>query len=308
VDARLARRLIALYPRVWKGRYADEFAGVLEAHPLTVGTVVDVCGWAIRERVLAIRSLSINARQRAVILMAYAALTALAAGVNFYWTVDGTPMADAMRAHRELALSFQVIARAAFAAGLIAIAVAAPLVVTIVRSALASGRWDTVAWLAVPVAAAITTVGWIATAMLLTGTRWAPTPWDVTGDWTAPAAWPALTTRWALAAVTFVLLLVGLAASGASVAQALRRTDLSAQPRAWLVGAAVAFTAATVAMVVGVAAWGWFSEQYAGVQFHAINGGLFNSSNFASWLLSTITFVAAVATSIQGTRSALLSE
>jgi hypothetical protein len=148
----------------------------------------------------------------------------------------------------------------------------------------------------------------MAAAMLLTGTRWAPTPWDVTGDWTPPATWPALTTRWAFGVVTFVLFVLGLVASAAGVTHAIRRTDLTTHWRAWLTGTAIAFTVATVAMVVGMSTWGWFSERYARADFHAINGGLFNSSNFASWLLSAITFVVASVLSIQSARSALLAE
>ena len=304
MQSRAVRRLISVYPRAWKARYGEEFAVLLEEHSLTLATVVDVCGWAIREHLVSIRSQIVNPRQRAVILMAYAALAALAGGVNFYWTVADTPMATAMRTHRAMSLSFQLIARAAFAAGLIVIAVAAPLVTNMVRTALASRRWNIVAWLALPVLAAVTTLAWMEAAMLLTGTRWVPTPWDVTGDWTAPAAWPALTTRWAFGVVTCVLLLLGLAASAASVTHAIRRTDVTAQPRAWLTGTAIAFTVATFAMVVGVSTWGWFSELYARADFHAINGGLFNSSNFASWLLSAITFAVASVLTIQSARSA----
>jgi hypothetical protein len=308
VQRRIVRRLIALYPRAWQARYADEFAVLLEEHALTFGTVLNVAVWAVREHLLGVRRLSMDARQRAVILMACASLAALAAGVNFYWTVDGTPMAYAMRAHPALFLSFRLIARAALGAGLIVVTVGARIVITIVRSAFATRRWGAVIPLALPMTAGIVTIAWIAASMLLTGARWVPTPWDVTGNWTAPAAWPALPTRWAFGAVTFALLVGGVVVAGASVAQTIRRTDLSKHSRTWLMATTVAFTVATLSMTAGAVMWGWFAEQYAGADFHAIDGGLFNSSNFASWLLSTIAFVAATTMSIHGTRSALLSE
>jgi hypothetical protein len=55
----------------------------------------------------------------------------------------------------------------------------------------------------------------------------------------------------------------------------------------------IALAVAVVLMTGGVASWGWFAQQYAPGDFHARNGGLFSSTNVASWTLSLAVFAAA---------------
>jgi hypothetical protein len=57
-----------------------------------------------------------DARQRTLVLMALAYLAAVAAGVNFYWTVSDTPLAAAMKSRPMLALSFRGVALGSLAA------------------------------------------------------------------------------------------------------------------------------------------------------------------------------------------------
>jgi len=47
-------------------------------------------------------------RQNSLALMLYASLGALAAGINFYWTVDDTPLAAAMRNYLALFTSWNL--------------------------------------------------------------------------------------------------------------------------------------------------------------------------------------------------------
>jgi len=47
MNARLARRLAALYPRAWRARYAEEFEAFLGAHPPGFRAVFNVVGWAM---------------------------------------------------------------------------------------------------------------------------------------------------------------------------------------------------------------------------------------------------------------------
>lgn len=43
-----AARLVRLYPRCWRTRYGQEFAALLEQHPLSLKTVVNVL-WSAGE-------------------------------------------------------------------------------------------------------------------------------------------------------------------------------------------------------------------------------------------------------------------
>lgn len=53
-------------------------------------------------------------------------------------------------------------------------------------------------------------------------------------------------------------------------------------------------------MTLGVLGWGLFVEHYAASDFHLRNGGLFSSTNFASWLASCIVFLAATVVAAKG--------
>jgi hypothetical protein len=71
-------------------------------------------------------------------------------------------------------------------------------------------------------------------------------------------------------------------------------------------GVAVALRRRSMAvMTAGIVGWGHFAEQYAVFAFHARNGGLFSSTNFASWLGSLAVFLIATAFAAQAARSAL---
>lgn len=52
MNARLARVLVRLYPRGWRRRYGAEFEAMLEDAPGGIGTMIDVMGSALGERVL----------------------------------------------------------------------------------------------------------------------------------------------------------------------------------------------------------------------------------------------------------------
>ena len=49
MNSRMIRMLLALFPRVWRARYGEEFAGFLRDHPLTLFTLYDIAACAARE-------------------------------------------------------------------------------------------------------------------------------------------------------------------------------------------------------------------------------------------------------------------
>lgn len=305
MNSRLARWLTGLYPESWRARYGYEFQSFLEAHPANARNILDLAGWAAYEWLLSVGGFKVNRQQRALAWMCFAFLASIAGGINFYWTVADTPLAAAMRQHAALFTSWNLV-RGGSLTSLAAIAlVGIPVLATILRTAIETKQWSVVRLLAIPVGAAFATLVWLVVASVLTAGHWTPTPWDVTGDWKAPANWPSVSTRWALSLVTSLMMLGGLIASAVSLRSAIRQSDLSKHSRFLFHAPSIALAASVAAMTVGVFSWGWFVEQYAASDFHARNGGLFNSTNFASWELSTIVFVVASAMAIWAAGSAL---
>jgi hypothetical protein len=260
---------------------------------------------AMYERLFSPGGLKMDRRQDSLVLMLYAYLAAIAAGVNFYWTVDDTPLATAMHNHPALFASWTLIGAGSLLAFAAVAMVCIPVFLTMVEAAGAVRRWDVVRRLAVPPCAALLTLTWMVATARLFGGHWVATPWDVAGDWTAPADWPPLTTRWLLSSVTFVLMMTGLIVSAIAVRQAVLRSDLSKRRRLWFAAPSMLLAGSVVVMALGVLAWGRFVQQYAAFDFHARNGGLFSSTNFASWSASCVVFLAAAVTAVQGARSAL---
>jgi hypothetical protein len=305
MNARLVSQLVGLYPQEWRTRYGEEFQSFLETHPSNLRTVLNVIGGAMHERLLSSGRLKMDRRQNSLALMLFAYLGALAAGINFYWTVDDTPLAAAMHSYSALFTSWNLV-RAGSLLALAAFAtVGIPVFLTIARTSFAAKRWDVVCRLAAPPCAALVTLAWTIAAASLSGGHWVPTPWDVTGDWTAPHDWPPLATRWVLSSVTFILMMSGTIVSAISVRQAIRRSDLSKPRRLWFTAASMLLAGSVAVMAVGVLSWGWFVQQYAASDFHVRDGGLFGSTNFASWMASCMVFLAATVMAVKGAHSAL---
>ena len=305
MNTRLVRRLTGLYPPAWRARYRDEFQGFLENHPSNLPTILNVIGWAIYERVLSLGEFNMDSRRKSLTFMLYAYLAAVAAGVNFYWTVDDTPLAIAMHRRPALATSWNLVEAGSLLALSAVAMVGVPVLMSMMRTAFAARRWDVVRRLAVAPCAALITLMWIVTGAMLAGGHWAPTPWDVGGGGTAPAGWPPLPTRWALSSVTFVLMAAGLIVSAIGVKQAIARSDLSRHNPLRFASSPMLLAGSVAVMALGVLTWGWFAQRYMASDFHARNGGFFGSTNCASWAASCILFLAATVTASIGARSAL---
>ena len=150
MDEPFARQLIRLYPARWRARYGDEFCALLEKYPRSLSTIVDVVAGALREHFRSVGAPAMNARQQSLILMTYACLAAVAAGVNFYWTVDDTPLAAAMHQHPALLRSFDIVADGAAFMLFVVIVVAVPIAAGMMRDAFKTRSWTAVGNLAIP--------------------------------------------------------------------------------------------------------------------------------------------------------------
>jgi len=63
----------------------------------------------MHERVLSLRRFKMDRRQNSLTLMLYGSLGALAAGINFYWTVDDTPLAATMHNYSALFTGWNLV-------------------------------------------------------------------------------------------------------------------------------------------------------------------------------------------------------
>jgi hypothetical protein len=308
MNARLVSQLVGLYPQEWRTRYGEEFQTFLETYPSNVRTILNVIGGALYERVLCFGRFTMDRRQNSLALMLYAYLSAVAAGINFYWSVADTPLGTAMHSRPGLFTSWNMVRGGSLLAAVAVAMVGLPVFVTILRTAPANRRWDVVYRLAVPPCAALVILAWMAAAASVNSGHWVPTPWDVTGDWTAPQNWPPLVTRWTLSSVTLALMIAGLVVSAISVTQAISRSDLSKHRRLWFTIPSTLLAGSVAVMACGVLTWGWFVQRYLASAFYLRNGGLFNSTNFSSWAISSLVFLVATVLAIQGSRTALASE
>ena len=303
MNRRAAGSLIALYPPAWRTRYGEEFLAFLESRSVTPRETLNVVGCALYERVRSLGVYKMSKQQYSLVLMAYAYLTAIAAGLNLYWTVDDTPLVDAMRAHPALFACWNLVAAGSLAALAAAVALGVPALWAMIRFARTAGRRDILARLAAPPCAAALILIWIVAVAMKTG--WAPLFWDVMGQ---PAA------HWGLSSVTLVLFVAGLLGSAISLRQAIQRSTLSEQ-QLTLFGRAISvrplqlakvpalvLAGSIVMMAVGVAGWGLLADLYAPAAFHAHDGGFFGASNIVSWIGSLALFVASAVTALRGAR------
>lgn len=242
-------------------------------------------------------------RKTCLALMHYACMIAIVAGMNFYWTVDDTPLVAAIALHPALLLSWNLVRAGAVLFAVVTVVVGISGLQTMTTAALAARRWDVIYRLAIPPCAGLMVLVWLVAGARIAGGHWVPTPWDVDGNLVAPADWPPLSIRWTLGFASLVVMSSGIIASVMSFRQAIIRSDWSSFRRFWLSLSSMLLTVSLGLMALGVLLWGWFAEQYAASDFHAHNGGFFTSTNFTSWFGSLVLLLVATATAVAGARS-----
>jgi hypothetical protein len=316
MNHRVAHLLICLYPRHWRERYGAEFQAFLEMGPSDFRNSANVVRSALCEHLFPIRGLKMTRLPRSLgsILCAY--LAVIAAGLNFYETIDDSSLASAMRLHVWLSTAWNVVALGSVVALIGAIAMALPLMVGALRFALREKRRDILTRLLVLPAAAGILAAWVAGVSFHSGGHWAPAPWAIVGDWTASTDWPSLHVRWVLGSFTAVLAIALLTGSSISVFQAIQRTRFEEMrfsvlnrlvvlhPLRFARVPGIVTTAAIVAMTAGVLSWGFIANLRTAAAFHGYFGPM-HTTAFASWIGSACVFAASSAIVLR-TSSSLL--
>ena len=106
--------LLALYPEMWRNRYQDEFAALLEQCPASPRMVIDVLTGAIDaqlnlDRVLGQQLTVLFHLRRSIFSIVGACILFLVGVWIFNGTVDDSPFATAMSTHQELAVLWVIM-------------------------------------------------------------------------------------------------------------------------------------------------------------------------------------------------------
>lgn len=310
MSPRLARLLVRCYPASWRQRFGDEFAALLEDHPLTIGAVVDSVAGAARIHVFG----TATPRPRPNALSANVWVSwmfAATAGLILYGTADDSALVTAMRSTPALARAWTGIEIGTLAAAAAVILAGLPALVSMVGEAMSKGRLDVLGRLCVPLVSLAPVVLWMAGVSAWFGGHWAAWPWAVGGT---RADWPAESVRLATGSVTALLIASGVVAAALGVTQALARSSMHAMrigvantvfeldPVRIARRLAPLAVAGVTTMFVSVTLWGVVARGAAGGALEAHTGPLGITTSRA-WLLSVALLCVAVGTAARATWS-----
>src|SRR5205085_836804 len=71
--------------------------------------IMDVMCCAFREQIILLGEFRMSNLQRSIVWMAYSCLAAILGGINLWWTVDDTPLVQAMLQHKLLSVSWSAV-------------------------------------------------------------------------------------------------------------------------------------------------------------------------------------------------------
>jgi len=278
------KRLLSLYPRSWRDRYADEAAAVLDQQPVSLTGVLDVVIGALdahlHPRYAAGRGTVAATRLRTSALTIFCAYVGFAlAYITLQRLADPqAPYDTVARAHAGVGVTFIAIVAGSILAALAVVAGGLPIAWVVVRRALAARRRDILALCAIPPLALAIFAGWSLVVARL-----------VAPAGTAPRVSTAL--QWALVVSWEGLAVLTVLASTAAIVLAITRGEVGA---ALLRVALAPATVATAAMGLTLAAtvvWGVSITVYA--------PHLFDRDIGAIWFLGVVGLMA-VSTGVAG--------
>ena len=157
-----AIRLLYLYPRAWRERYADEVAAVLEDYPVTLWTLCDLLVGALDVRLrgdlLPRRLLSMAHRIRTSEVAIFAAFVPFSlAWLPLHGLIFTRPWIFALSAHPMFGIAFSAIELAGFFVVPLILVGGMPLLIAALWQAIAHRRWGVSLLLTIPLCAALLT-------------------------------------------------------------------------------------------------------------------------------------------------------
>lgn len=246
---RWVRRLLRLYPRAWRERYADEVAAVLAEHHVTYWTALDILLGAfdahLHGDLLPRRLTSMAHRIRSSEIATFYAFVLFCIGWLLLRLVrDPLPVWEAAVAvHPELVVALTILDLTVVVATLAILVGGLPILVSACVQSIAARRWGLLALFAVPLLAAA--------ALVVVGLADIPAPgYPQPGT---PAA-PLTPLGMALQLGLVSLPLVAVGGSAAAIAAVIGRSELSVNVLRFALLPAGVATAALALGVVGAVA------------------------------------------------------
>jgi hypothetical protein len=282
-DPLLIRAVLSLYPRPWRDRYQDEFAGLLgdllacSPRRARVRLIANAVAGAADARLNIGGGRAMTERIRGSLGVMICALIVFAiAGAGFQKMTEDPAFTAAASKYSSIGTSFNVLRGAAIVAGVIVLAAAAPLVWTVLRQAVTRRQPILLGYLAIPPVAIGAWLGVVKLIMAL-------------------SAHPRVHSTANLTEVSIVIVL-GLAAAalcGWSTLTALRAAELSERLLRVEVLPMIAVVACMVAVTIMDLTWGLALRASDTVLSRSGTGGLLATSLAPSWLIGLIVLAAA---------------
>src|SRR5215213_164161 len=174
----LLKRMVRLYPQAWRERYQEEFGALLEERTASVADVYDVAlgaldAWlfpqVVQERSVA---LMVSRMRRSVLLVLWAWVGVVAAGVGFQKMTEYEDFVRAARESPPVGMSFDAAVVGALVALAAVFAGSVPIVLAALGDAFRRGRKDVPLLLCVPPLALGVFVGYVLLLMKVVYPPW----------------------------------------------------------------------------------------------------------------------------------------
>jgi hypothetical protein len=268
--------LLRYYPTAWRERYEDEMTDVLAQHHVSFSTWLDLARGAfdahLDPRFAGTMSPAAVRLRRSEIIVFCSFIAFVVAGLGFQKMTEDADKAGLMQAHLAIGASFYAVSVGAVIALLAVVAGTLPIATVILRQALAAGRRDILALLAVPPVLFVAIVAW-----------------------GAYVAHSSDTIHSALVRGLIGFFIVAAAVSAGAVSLAAARSELNEVVFRLAQWPARVATAAMGLSFIGVVVWG-VSLHSSAPSFFTLNGGTMTSYAYFTWL--RVVVVMALATVI----------
>jgi hypothetical protein len=276
--------LLSLYPPLWRERYGDEVAALLDELPVSPGMLWDVLRGALdaRRLILGRRIRMANQVRQAEILVFCAYIAFVVSGLGFAKMTEYDDFADATRAFPVIGLAFDTIVVGAYIALLAVLVGGLPLAAVAAWRALVARRWAILALFAVPPLAFAFYVGYILLLVQVIA------PAIAAGSDSTPKN---VALALSLAVVTLLAAIGSTAAVSSAIARGAIPPRLLAFARLPALVATLAMLVVTLALIVwGLALRGDVPDLFNG------GDGILATNTALNWLVHVV--VMGVATSI----------
>jgi hypothetical protein len=286
----LLKRMVRLYPRVWRERYEEEFGALLEERHASVLDVCDVALGALDAwlfpQVAGERSVAfmVGRMRRSVLLVLWSWVGVVAAGVGFQKMTEYEDFVRAARESAPVGAAFDAVVVGALVTLAAVLVGGIPIVFAALRDALGSGRKDVPLLLCVPPLSLGVFVGYVLVLMRVV--------YPFLGNLTIHDP-----VNVALFLSIVVMFLLAAVASTASVSGAVGRSGVGESLYRFALYPAALAALSMVVVSVATAVWGLALWAQAPILFSG-DDGLLATPTAASWLAILAVMAVCACTSV----------